>query len=77
MMQIDDRMREAAERLSDKHKVSFEDALEVLMFFNGFLLHGYYTHAEMLIMSANRWQIKPVDMINHGLQACLKNVRNQ
>lgn len=76
-MLIDDRMREAAERLSTKHKVSFEDALEVLCFFNGFLLHNYYAHAEMLIMSAQRWQIGPIDLINHGLRACLRKIREQ
>lgn len=77
MMDIDERMHAAAERLSTKHGVSFEDALEVLCFFNGFLLHNYYAHAEMLIMSAQRWQIGPIDLINHGLRACLRKIREQ
>lgn len=74
MMDIDERMHAMAERLSTKHGISFEEALEVLCFFNGFLLHSYYQHAEMLIMSANRWGIKPVDMINHGIQNAIRNI---
>lgn len=74
MMDIDERMHADAERLSTKHGVSFEEALEVLCFFNGFLLHNYYMHSEMLIMSAKRWNIRPVDMINHGIQNATRNI---
>lgn len=73
-MDIDERMHADAERLSTKHGVSFEDALEVLCFFNGFLLHNYYAHAEMAIMSANRWHISPVDLINQGLHNATRNI---
>lgn len=67
-------MHSDAERLATKHGISFEDALQVLCFFNGFLLHNYYIHAEMLIISANRWGIHPIDMINHGIQGATRNI---
>ena len=74
MMDIDERMHAAAERLSTKHRVSFEDALEVLCFFNGFLLHNYEQHAEMLIISAKKWKVPPAEMINTGMQQFTRKI---
>lgn len=67
-MTIDERMYDSAIRLSRKHRVEFEVCLDVLCFFNGFLLHNYEVHADMLIASAIKWKVSPTEMINTGMQ---------
>lgn len=73
-MTIDERMYDAAMRLSRKHQVDFKDALEVLCFFNGFLLHNYEQHAEMLIISAKKWRVPVAEMINTGIQQYTRKI---
>ena len=75
-MTIDERMYDAAMRLSRKHQVDFKDALEVLCFFNGFLLHNYEQHAEMLIISAKKWKVPPAEMINTGIQQFTRKIHD-
>lgn len=67
----------SAERLSSKHDVAFEDAMEVLMFFINFNLHWPYYHAELLITSAKSWGIPPVQLINFGLENCFSKINKQ
>ena len=74
-MYIDNRMQQWALDLSIKHQVSFDDALQVLMFFNGFMLHNVVIHADLLIASAVRWGIRPPEMINHGLEVAMEKIR--
>ena len=73
-MTIDGRMYDAAMRLSRKHRIDFKDALEVLCFFNGFLLHDYEKHADMLIISAKKWRVSPSEMINTGMQQYTRKI---
>jgi hypothetical protein len=73
-MTIDDRIRESATRLSEKYEVSFEEALQALVFFNGFLLHNYERHAAMMIVSSKVWKVSVSEMINTGLEAATRNI---